>query len=230
MPDSQEESGWQGNLLQRIFRLFTEGGLVIILQNLLEAWELIDRFRDHIGYHGMYEILDYRSTLDLHDETGERATISRYQMIRFLQDNVVAIHDHAWGDGELFAKYHCHPGTAVDFYRDGSMWNVLVSLRETKNRGDTIPFTVERTIAGGFLAKSEWLETEVDHLTSRLHLSVIFPKTRPCLRATLTRKTAGKTEVLDERNFRTLPSGRQELNFSLSRPKLHECYLVKWDW
>ena len=31
-------------------------------------------------------------------------------MIRFLQDNVVAIHDHAWGDGKLFAKYHAGRG------------------------------------------------------------------------------------------------------------------------
>ena len=73
-------------------------------EELLEAWDLVDQIRDHIGYHGMYEILDYRSTLDLSDATGEKAHISRRQVIRFLQDNIVAIHDHAWGDGKLFAR------------------------------------------------------------------------------------------------------------------------------
>jgi len=229
MTDVQKDTGIQGGVLA-ILRAILDGGLVLFLKNLIDAWDTWTQLRDRVTYHGMYDILDYRSTLDLHDETGERATISRYQMIRFLQDNVVAIHDHAWGDGDLFAKYHCQPGTAVDFYRDGSRWNVLISLRETKNRGDTIPFTVERTIEDGFLKKSEWLETEVDHLTSRLHLSIIFPRTRPCLRATLTRKTAGKTEVVDERHFKTLASGRQELSLTVGRPKLHECYTIKWDW
>jgi hypothetical protein len=224
-----QETGLQGGLLA-ILRAVTEGTLVLFLKNLLDAWEVWTQLRDRARYHGMYEILDYRSTLDLLDATGEKAIISRRQVIRFLQDNIVAIHDHAWGDGKLFAKYKCRPGVPVDFYQDGSKHNVLISLRETKNRGDVMEFSAERTIAGGFLKQNEWLETEVDHLTTHLRLAIIFPKARPCLRATLTRKTVGKTEVLDERHFKTLGSGRQELSLAISRPKLHECYLVKWDW
>ncbi|HEY5522195.1 MAG TPA: hypothetical protein VIK21_03315 [Desulfuromonadaceae bacterium] len=229
MADTPQETGWQGGLLA-ILKAVTEGTLVLFLKNLLDAWDLWSQLRDRATYHGMYEILDYRSTLDLWDPTGEKATISRRQAIRFLQDNVVAIHDHAWGDGKLFDKYHCQPGVPVDYYQDGSKHNVLISLRETKNRGDVTEFLVERTIAGGLLEKTEWLETEVDHLTARLCLSIIFPKARPCLRATLTSKNANKTVVLDGRAFKTLESGRQELNLTISRPKLHETYTVKWDW
>ena len=229
MTDASGETSWQGRL-STTFRVLTEGGLIAILKNLVDAWELWSQIRDRATYHGMYEILDYHSTLDLSDATGEKATLSRRQMIRFLQDNVVAIHDHAWGDGKLFAKYRCRPGVPVDFYQDGSKHNVLISLRETKNRGDVMEFSVERTIAGGFLKTSEWLETEVDHLTSRLRITIIFPKARPCQRATLTRKNANKTVLLEEKHLRNLISGRQELGLSLDRPKLHECYTIKWDW
>ena len=229
MADTPQETSVQGGLAA-IFKVVAEGTLVLFLKNLLDAWEVWTQLRDRVRYHGMYETLDYNSTLDLSDPTGENATISRHQVIRFLQDNVVAIHDHAWGDGKLFARYSCRPGVPVDFYQDGSKHNVLISLRETKNRGDVIEFSADRTISGGFLGKNEYLETEVDHLTARLRLAIIFPKDRPCLRATLTRKTASKTEVLDERHFKTLGSGRQELSLTINRPRLHECYLVKWDW
>lgn len=229
MAESQQGSWWQGKLLS-IIHLFTEGGLILFLRNLLDAWDLVSQLRDRIGYHGMYEILDYHSTLDISDERGEHALLARREVIRFLQDNVVAIHDHAWGDGELFAAYRCQPGIPVDFYQDGSKHNVLLSLRETKNRGDVLELSIDREIAGGFLQKSEWLETEVDHLTSRLRLSIVFPKARPCLRATLSQKNANKTALLDERHFRTLANGRQELSLDISRPKFHECYTIKWDW
>lgn len=45
----------------------------------------------------MYEILDYDSTLDILDPNGETAILIRREVIRFLQNNVVAIHDHYWG-------------------------------------------------------------------------------------------------------------------------------------
>jgi hypothetical protein len=229
MPDTPQETGWLGRLIA-IVRAVSEGGLVLLLKNLIDAWDLWSQLRDRIGYHGMYEILDYRSTLDLSDPTGEEVHISRRQVIRFLQDNIVAIHDHAWGDGKLFAKYECSPGIPVDFYQDGAKWNVLVSLRETKNRGEVMEFSAKRTVTGGFLQENEWWETEVDHLTSRLAISIIFPKVRPCLRATLTRQHGGKVEVLDGRHFQMLGSGRQELSLTIARPTLHERYLIKWEW
>ena len=82
----------------------------------------------------------------------------------------LAIHDHGWGDGELFAEYRCQPGVPVDFYEDGSKNNVLISLRETKNRGDVLELWIERVIRNGLLQKQEWFETEIDQLmrTSRL--------------------------------------------------------------
>ena len=79
-------------------------------------------------------------------------------------------------------------------------------------------FSVERTIAGGFLKKNEWLETEVDHLTARLRLCHHLSQGKTLPQGHPYTKTAGKTEVLDERHFKTLGSGRQELSLRSAGP------------
>ncbi len=183
MVDANKINSWPGKLLAFIQHLLTEGTLALILSNVVEVWGLLAQIRERLGFHGMYEILSYDSTLEIQDDNGEEASLVRHEIIRFLQDNVVAIHDHAWGDGDLFAEYYCQPGIPVDFYEDGSKHNVLISLRETKNRGDILDLWVHRVIRGGFRQADEWLETEIDHLTKHLKLSILFPKNRPCGRA-----------------------------------------------
>ena len=70
------------------------------IQWLADALDALRHLRDRLGYHGMCEILDYDATLEIVDARGQEAVLTRLEKIRFLQDNVVAIHDHAWGDGE----------------------------------------------------------------------------------------------------------------------------------
>ena len=161
---------------------------------------------------------------------GEKAILTRREVVRFLQDNVVAIHDHAWGDGELFAKYSCQPGVPVDFYEDGSKHNILISLRETKNRGDVVEFWIERVIKGGLLKQHEWFETEVDHWMRKLKLSIVFPEGSHCRRATLSRRSTGKTTLLRQEHFALLPDGRQRLAWETGHPNLHDRYSIKWVW
>ena len=91
--------------------LITEGKLAQVIRNILDSLTLAERLRDRLSYHVTYEILDYNATLDIRDAVGEETTITRREVIRFLQDNVVAIHDHAWGDGDIFAEYRCRPGS-----------------------------------------------------------------------------------------------------------------------
>ena len=213
-----------------LFHLFSSGRLVLFLRNALDLWELVGELRSRIGYHGMYEVLEYDATLHILDPGGDTAYLSRHEVIRLLQDNVVAIHDHAWGDGDLFSEYQCHPGKAVDFYKDGSKHNVLISLRETKNRGDVIDLKVERVVKGGLLERDEWLETQVDHWMKRLKLSVIFPKERHCQRATLTCRSSNETLPLEGKHFSFLSDGRQQLTWETSHPRLHDLYTLKWRW
>ena len=201
-----------------------------LIPKLVEVWKALDHLLGELRYRGMYEILDYDATLEIADIRGEKAKLTRREHIRFLQDNVVAIHDHAWGDGRFLCNYQCQPGVPVDIYEDGSKHNILISLRETKNKGDEMELWVERTIRGGFTEDEEWLETEVDHLMRRLKLAVIFPQGRPCRRATLTRRSTGKVTPLPQSHFALLPDGRGKLTWETRRPRLHDRYTIKWAW
>ncbi len=89
---------------------------------------------------------------------------------------------------------------------------------------------IERIIRNGFLEKAERLETQIDHLMRKRKLSIISPKKRPCRRATLSRKSAGKTSLLPQKHFALLPDGRQKLTWETNRPKLHDLYTIKWAW
>jgi hypothetical protein len=118
MPSSSSSSFLRDGLRTLTRSLSYQGPLQILL-NIPEAWDALSRLHDKLRYHGMYEILDYDATLEILDPRGETAVLTHREVIHFLQDNVVAIHDHAWGDGDLFARYHCQPGVPVDFYEDG---------------------------------------------------------------------------------------------------------------
>ncbi len=179
---------------------------------------------------GVYEILDYDSTLELMDERGKMAVFRRTQKVKFLQDNVIAYQDHAWGDGELFVEYSCSPGVAVDEFQDGDRWTVLISLRETKNKGDIVDFYISRIVRDGFTKDDEWRQTEIQFPTRRLRMSVIFPKERWCQRAVIQEKTRNRTLILGPAHFMHLPDGRQILTWEKKRPAQHETYTLKWQW
>jgi len=219
-----------GKWLSRALKTILRRDLIKTLEKLLDSWDVLSQWWDRVHYHGMYEILDYDSTLEFVDSKGKTAILTRREVIRFLQDDVVAIRDYAWGDGELFAKYSCQPGVPVDFYEDGSRCNVLISLREAKHRGDVLELWIERVIKGGFLEEPWWFETEIDHWVRHLKVSIIFPKERPCRRATLSRRSTGKTTLLSRRHFALLPDGRQKLTWEISRPKFQDRHTIKWVW
>lgn len=67
----------------------------------------------------MYEVLGHETTLELKDRAGKRATFEKEKRVRYLQDNIIAYHDQAWGDGEILLNYRCTPGTPMDRYRLG---------------------------------------------------------------------------------------------------------------
>ena len=130
--------------------------------------------------NALYEILDYDVTLDLTDPTGAQAIFKRKQKVRFLQDHVIAYQDEAWGDGEVVAGYKCSPGAPVDMFRQGNRNLILISLRETKNRGDVLEFSIERTVKNGFTNEEEWLEVETRYPTKHLRVQIVFPS-RPAM-------------------------------------------------
>jgi len=179
---------------------------------------------------GVYEVLEYESTLDLEDRGGKRATFSKRERVRYLQDNVIAYQDQAWGDGEILVNYRCTPGTPVDRYRSGHKTYILISRREVKNRGDIDEFSIRWKMREGFPRGTEQWETHVMHRTKRLKVSVIFPKSRPPRRTTLLESNRQRSRRLEKKEQTLLPNGRWLVTWETRKPRLYEIYILQWEW
>jgi len=193
------------------------------------AWEFIQRVVG-LRHEGMYEVLEYEARLVLKDPRGETAHYFKRQRVRFVQDNIIAYQDQAWGDGDIFADYKCSPGVAVDRYREGNRYRILISLRESKKRGDIEEFNIQRTIEHGFTKAVEDFQTDIDHTTRKLRVSVVFPAARIPRQISLIEKNAARTTPLGKDQLRALPDGRWQVTFSTGKPRLFESYILRWSW
>lgn len=198
--------------------------LLALVKSAMRSVPWLDR------HPGIYEVLEYEARLELKDIRGARVDYYKRQKVRFLQDHVITYQDMAWGDGDIFADYKCSPGVPVDRYREGHRHRVLISLRQTKNRGDTEEFHIHRVIRNGFTNSVEDFQTEIDHRTCRLDISVIFPRERPAKQATLIEQNASRTLALDADHIRILPDGRQRVSWRTRNPRRYEAYIVRWEW
>ncbi|MCB0094207.1 MAG: hypothetical protein KDE50_00760 [Caldilineaceae bacterium] len=167
-----------------IISLFT-GVLLREWQSIFDMAYRLYAFFTGERNRGMYEILDYETTLELVDPHGHLAHFYKRQKVRFLQDNIISFQDHAWGEGDLFSEYRCSPGVVADRYQQGDRWNILISLRETKSRGDVEEFNIQSVFRDGYTQPEEWHQVEIRHRTRHLRMKVIFPAERHCRRATL---------------------------------------------
>lgn len=179
---------------------------------------------------GMYAVEEHETVLELKNRKGNLAQHRKTQRIRFLQDNILVYPDTAWGDGEIFAEYRCSPGQAVDTYREGNRYRVLISLRKTMNRDDVEKIEIERTIKDGFTQKEEAFQTEVNHFTDNLKISVIFPASRLPIQVLLIQRNEAQTEILDDKHRRILADGRHQYSWSTRHPRRFEAYILRWRW
>lgn len=179
---------------------------------------------------GMYEVINHEVCLELKDTGGKTSIYTKRQRVRFLQDNIIAYQDQAWGDGDIFAEYRCSPGIPVDRYREGQRYRILISLRETKNRGDIEGFHIERTIKDGFTRPTEEFQTQMSHRTLALAMTVIFPAKRRPRHVWLIEQNAFRTMPLGVENQHELPDGRFSVSWETNVPILHESYIMRWEW
>jgi hypothetical protein len=194
--------------------------------------DLIHGLRRLMAYpheEGLYEFLIYDATLELRDAKGRTAIFRKHQRVKFLQNNI-AFEDVAWGDGKLFARYRVAPGVVADRYQEGDRWTVLISLREAKQRGDVQDFHIERLVRNGFTHAAEWQQAEIRHRTRYLSLAVIFPKARPCCRATIRLRRRRKTIPLGSECFQRLPDGRQMVRWTTRNVTPLEVFTLGWQW
>ncbi len=204
--------------------------LVETLAKLLDLLQRLASFVQERRLQGIYEVIEQRRTVTLCDPQGEMATVDTMQHVRFRQNHIAVLLDYVWGDGDILAEYRSAPGIAVDHYKEGTRHVVLISLREHKNYGDELCFRTHRRVRHGFLRPHECWESEVYHRTQRMEVRVVFPKERPCQRATVAVQSTGRTVALDSDCLRTLPDGRQELVWACAHPRLNERYRLHWEW
>jgi|GEM_PF-2109746 len=215
-----------------VLALFTEPlAGAVLLSSLVLAFVAVGLYalilRDRFG--GLYEVLDDESLWDLRDSAGTDALLTRTRTLRFLQDGVFAIRDYAWGNGDVLADYSCDPGYPADYYSAGGRHNVVISLRDTKRRGDVDTYTIKRRTTDMFLGSSEWVSTETLQTTRRLTLTVLFPVSRIPVEAWLDRSS--RPEHARKRLRAEVHSGgRQKLSVTLHDPPLRETFTIWWRW
>lgn len=85
----------------RLARLVAAGTGLPWLETLAQLWKLGRRILRGLAEEGMYEVLEYESTLELQDRHGKRAIFRKREKVRYLQNNIIAYQDQAWADGEI---------------------------------------------------------------------------------------------------------------------------------
>lgn len=200
------------------------------LEVVAEAWKLFRKLWRGWATEGMYEVLEHHTTLELLDQHGERAAVRKRQKVRYLQNNIIAYQDQAWGDGQILIHYRCTPGVPVDRYRPGHKTFILISLREVKNKGDVDEFNIQWEMRHGFSRSTELWAAEVSHRTQWLKLEVIFPGARPPIRPSLVEGSTQKTTPLEPEALKVLPDGRYVVAWETQRPQLYETYAIQWEW
>lgn len=200
------------------------------LEILAEVWKLGHQLWRGMADEGIYEVLEHEMTLELMDKRGVKAKVKKRQKVRYLQNNIIAYQDQAWGDGELLLNYRCSPGKVVDRYRAAHKTILLISLGETKRRGNEDEFNIEWDFKNGFLKDKEFWATEVNHRTKKLKIQAIFPKTRPPLRAWLVESLRRRTHRIGPESKVKLPDGRWLAYWETDSPRLNEQYVLNWTW
>jgi hypothetical protein len=66
-----------------------------------QLWKIGKKVMRGLTSEGVYEVLDYESTLEILDREGKLAIFKKLKKIRYLQDNIIAFQDYAWGDGKI---------------------------------------------------------------------------------------------------------------------------------
>ncbi len=114
MPDDN-----QGSTTAQAERLTTLLTGLPWIEMFAQAWRFGRKIMRGLADEGMYEVLEYETTLELQDRRGENALLRNRGKVRYRQNNIIAFQDQAWADGEILINYCCTPGVPVDHYRPG---------------------------------------------------------------------------------------------------------------
>jgi hypothetical protein len=179
-----------------------------------------------------WEILDLKQDWDLEDKDGREASCSKYQRVRFLQDEIFAVRDVIWGDTAGISNYSWTPGRVADLYRTGGKVTVLIALDAIRNRGDVAEFKARYTAMDAFTSNREWISFSTSHPTERLNVTVTFPKDRPPKTESIT-FTDDRDNYMDKDKYvkgSNTDDGRRHLEVTMFRPPIREEFTLHWEW
>ena len=216
--------------LIKIIRFIIDNSPISWFEWIEAIWKFVPLLKDRFTRSGIYEVLEYETTLELHDPKGKKATVNKRQKVRYLQDHIIAYQDQAWGDGEILMDYKCSPGVPVDRYQFGHKTIILISLRKEKNKGSTDEFNIQWRMDSGFMKDVESWATVIQHKTKHLKVEIIFPANRPPTQVTLLDSKRRKTSNLGDNIKTQLPDGRWQVSWEKFKPKLYAEYILEWQW
>ena len=196
----------------------------------LEVWKIGKKVMRGMANEGIYETIEYESTIEIQNRKGTKATFNKRKKIRYLQDNIIAYQDYGWGDGEILLNYRTSRGKAVDLYRSGYKTYILLSLREVKGRGDVGEFNIQWNIRNGFLTKDGYWATDISNRTNQIKINIVFPKSRPPQKIIIEESNRKRSQVLGADAKKQLPDGRWRVTWEKKKPKLYEVYILRWVW
>ena len=84
-------------MLERFNKLINVMPYLSWFDALADIWKLGSKAIRGLSVDGMYEVLEYESTLELKDRKGKQALFRKREKVRYLQDNIIAYQDQAWG-------------------------------------------------------------------------------------------------------------------------------------
>ena len=179
---------------------------------------------------GMYEVLNYETTLEILDVKGKDAILTKTEEVRFLQNNIIAFQDQAWGRGRILIDYKCKPGMPVDFYQFAHKTYIVISLRDVKQKGDSTNFNISWKMKRGFEGSDGFWSTDINHFTKRMKVNVIFPKNRPPKKCMTVESNRQKIKEIQKDALAKLPDKRWQVTWEKQNPRLYEHYVLKWEW
>ena len=197
---------------------------------IVEVWQVVHSLYEDSSAVGIYEVLDHETTLELENKSGTKATLSKSQRVRYLQNNVIAYQDQVWGDGDILLDYKCSPGVEVDRYKPAEMTYILISLRDVKQKGEMDNLEISWKAKGAFVRNKERWTTQISHRTQQLKLNLIFPKSRRPISARLIEQMSRRQHPTEPDTIHALPDGRWQIQYEIKKPKLYERYIVEWEW
>ena len=87
--------------LEEITRFITVGLGLSWVELIGETWKLSRKLIKGHASEGTYDVLAYATALEIQDDEGKSATVTKWIKVRYSQNNMIAFQDQAWGDGEI---------------------------------------------------------------------------------------------------------------------------------